>query len=83
MESRGEATITKQIAGKRIDSQIVDALEEATGRRPVDVPPLYNSVDLESLASIVMDDSADVEVEFEHVGCTVQVADGTITVTPE
>lgn len=82
MESRGNETITKQISGGRIDSLIVHALAEATDRRPLDIPPLYGSVDLDALAMIVLDDSADTEVEFEHVGCTVKVTDETVTVTP-
>lgn len=82
MESPGSETITKQIGGNNIDALIVDALAEATGRRPLDVPPLYDSVDLDALSAIVLDDGVDVQVEFEHVGCTVQVADGEIAVTP-
>lgn len=74
-------SVTRQISDGRVDFQIVDALAEATGERPMDIPPLYESADLDALTEIVTDGDNDIRVEFEHVGCTVRIADGTITVT--
>lgn len=81
MESNGGSeVVTKSVSGGRVGFLIVEALAEATDQRPVDVPPLYESVDLDALAALVIHRDEDVHVEFEHVGYTVTVADGTVTV---
>lgn len=70
-----------QVSDDRIDLLIVEGLAEATGRRPRDIPPLHESVDLDALAAVVAHDGA-IEVEFEHLDCTVRVADEIVTVSP-
>lgn len=66
---------------RSLDTAVVRALAEATGREPLAIPPLYESLDLAALDALVSG-NGDVHVEFEHAGCAVTVDGKTITVEP-
>lgn len=72
-------TVTKPIEGERIGHTIAAAISEATDREMEDIPPLYDSVDPDALSTIVLDRADEMNVEFEHAGCRVTVADGRVT----
>lgn len=73
-------TVTKPIEGERIGLTIAAAISEATDREMEDVPPLYDSVDPDALSTVVLDSADEVNLEFEHAGCQVLVAEGSVTV---
>lgn len=72
--------VTRDASDGNLDFLIVDAVAEVTGQKPMNVPPLYESVDLDSLVAIVQSHDGDIHAKFEHAGCTVRVAGGAITV---
>lgn len=72
-------TVTKPIVGERIGLTVAAAISEATDREMEAIPPLYDSVDPDALSTIVLDRAAEVNVEFEHAGCRVIVANGSVT----
>lgn len=71
-----------------VSAPIVNAVGTVTETHPHDLPPLYQSVDVDSVKSLVTPSrnqfDADVTICLEMVGCTVTVSnDGTVTVTNE
>ena len=57
-------------------AKVIQAVAARTGTNPKSLPPLYETIDPDSLDSLL--DSAeggDVEVEFEYAGCHVVVDD--------
>ena len=61
---------------------IVLELSEVTGVDPLDLPPLYDAVDVDALQQL-FDRGEDVEVTFGVAGCEVTVRDhDDVTVTP-
>lgn len=84
MEPKGERDlVTKQLSGNALDTQIIHAISQAAGKDPLDVPPLYESVDLDALKTLVVDRDGEMHVEFQHAGCAVTVDEGTVVVEPE
>lgn len=81
--NRERNIVTKSASGRKVDILIVEAIAEATGQRPTDVPPLYDSIDLEALSAVVIGRDGEVEVAFEHQGCAVTVAGDVVTVEPK
>lgn len=67
-------------AGNHLDVAIVRAISQARGVEPLDLPPLAESLDLDALRALVVSD--DVDVAFEHAGCSVTVEGDTVTVEP-
>lgn len=63
-----------------VSSGIVGALATHAGTDPLDMDPLYNTIDLEALEALLADGS-DVRVTFEYEGYTVAVEDdSTVTI---
>jgi|GEM_PF-1186419 len=61
---------------------IVLELSDVTGIDPLDLPPLYDAVDVDALQQL-FDRGNDVEVEFAVAGCEVTVCGrDDVTVTP-
>jgi len=61
---------------------IVLELSEVTGIDPLDLPPLYDAVDVDAMQQL-FDRGDDVEVEFAVAGCEVTVRGREdVTVTP-
>lgn len=64
--------------------QVVNAVADATGRDPNDLPPLHGAVDTDALetlvgrepATLASGESDAVEVTLEYAGCTVTVSSG-------
>lgn len=73
-------TIHNTVPEKGLDVQIVEALVDATGRRLTGIPPLYDSIDLDALTTLI-DPGSEISVQFEHLGYTVTVESGSIAVT--
>ena len=60
--------------------RVIDAIAEATGSDPLEMPPLYHTVDLTALEDLFRGGQS-VSVEFEYEGCAVSVrSDGSVTV---
>lgn len=67
--------------------RIVDAVADATGTDPLDLPPLYDAVDTDRLADCVdqyrRSGSRPERVAFDYAGCRVEVgASGAVDVLP-
>ena len=67
---------------------IITAMTAATGKDPLELPPLYSIVDsdtLDTLEASVHDDSDQpMTITFEYAGCRVSVRDhGTVSVDPD
>lgn len=61
---------------------IVLALSDVTGRDPLELPPLYDAVDVDALEQL-FDRGGDVEVQFVVADCEVTVRGrDDVTVTP-
>ena len=81
--------ITHQNASEAPVSQtVVLAVAEATGEDPIELPPLYDTVDPDALNELFDSDAPGAErvdghVEFAYADCDVTVrADGRVTVAP-
>lgn len=68
------------ISEKGFDVQLVEALADATGRPLKEIPPLYESIDLDALTTLIADCESEIRVQFEHIGYTVSIECGSITV---
>ena len=63
-----------------ISLRVIDAIAEATGSDPLEMPPLYHTVDLSALEHLIRGGDS-VSVEFEYEGRAVAVrSDGTVAV---
>ena len=62
---------------------IVEAVAEATGREPAEMPPLQRTIDMGALESLIAErGESSVRLSFEYVGTRVTVeADGAIEVS--
>lgn len=74
-------------AGESISVRVAVLVGAVTGTDPTDLPPLYDSVDLEAVERVLLaadgTPSADVSVRFTHAGCEVTVfGSGDITARP-
>lgn len=74
-------TIHNTVSETAFDVQLVEALAEATERPVTEIPPLYDSIDLDALKTLIADHGSEIRVRFEHIGCTVSVESGSITIT--
>jgi hypothetical protein len=67
--------------GDAVITAVIDALADAKGVSPVELDPLYDSIDPDALSRLLSGADADLRVTFTHGQHRVQVsADGTITV---
>jgi hypothetical protein len=63
---------------------IVTCVGEAEGAPPAELPPLGETVDLDSLVSLFRRSSCPVSVTFEYLDWTVEVgSDGSVVLDPE
>ena len=60
----------------RLGVKIVTAVAEATGRGPLDCPPLQQYVDVDSLERLFDSGGSDLEVSFSYDGVEVTVHSG-------
>lgn len=73
---------------RRASEAVLSAVATATGRDPLDLPPLYSVLDPDALDSLFTRrlhgrHRQDATVRFEYVGCRVSVrAHGTVLVEP-
>lgn len=73
---------------ERISTAVVDAVAAATGRDPLELPPLYDAIDLEVLDRLFRVDDTGCRrfsgrIEFTVAGCDVTVhADGRVVAVP-
>jgi len=91
-ETRQDATDPEQSAGGPAGGvppsvEIVEAVSDATGRDPTELPPLQESVDADAVDSLLAtgsgDDGAGIYLEFEYHDVDVTVRrDGSIEVDP-
>lgn len=75
------------MASESIGETVVYAVAEATDTDPMDLPPIYDVIDLQALERLFPDDSAhanaDARVSFTAFDCEVTVhADGEVVVAP-
>lgn len=56
-------------------------LADRTDTDPTELPPLFDAIDPEALASLTAADTP-VEITFDYAGHTVTVTDGTIELAP-
>jgi len=66
---------------------IVSAVAESKGVAPVDLPPLYNAIDVDALSALFAPTSSEDrdsgQASFEYAGRAIDVnADGTVAVSP-
>jgi len=66
------------MTGEDILHRIVSVIEESEDCDISELPPLYDSVDVEALQALMK--SGVVRVEFWHAGYRIVIADGTVTV---
>lgn len=71
----------KSSADESMIALIVDALAEATGADPTEMPPLERTVDTDALEQLVA--RSGTSVSFEHAGASVSVTeDGVVQASP-
>lgn len=79
-------TVRTNANDEAISQQVVEAVADATGVDPLDLPPLYDSIDPDALDALFShaDSSLSItELRFELEGCEVLVrGSGEIVVTP-
>jgi hypothetical protein len=80
--NEGGETVTMSASRSSLDTAVIQALETATGESAMNLPPLYESVEVDALKKLIVDRDCEVRVEFEHAGCNVQVDGDTVTVEP-
>lgn len=71
----------------RISDTVIDAVSAASGTDPLELPPLYEAIDLDALDRLFRREgrsrSSASRIEFAVVGCHVSVdADGRVVVVP-
>lgn len=60
--------------------RVVQSVADAAGVDPLDLPPLYDAIDPDTLAA--MTDETEVGITFQYAGHAVEVrSDGSVTVT--
>lgn len=64
-----------QSSQTQLATKIVKRVSELEETDPLDLPPLYNSIDPEAL-----DRLADSNIRFEYVGYTIEIENGTIAI---
>lgn len=90
--SNGQWTTVKanpdQTDRESVIQTVVTTISEAIGKEPIDIPPLYNTIDLDALARLFGWGSMDPprvssgSVNFHYEGCEVTVfADGQVVVS--
>jgi len=61
---------------------VIEAVAEATDSDPLDLPPLYESVDSDALNTLFKGSETSVQVVFQYAGFEVVVQDGEVVVEP-
>lgn len=86
MNSDASAVTERVAPAESATEAVVLAIAEATNRDPLDLDPLYDSVDPDVLDRLVQSPDGERSrstVEFAHAGCDVTVrADGRVAVKP-
>ena len=71
-----------------VSTTVVMAISEATGTPATELPPMYDAIDPDALDAIFRDHvdgrpRTGIAVTFSMAGCTVDICDGEVTVTPD
>ena len=78
---RGDAERTFETG--HVNEALVDALASAAGEDPLNIAPIYESVDPDALEALFRTGSGERTLRFEHDGYRVEIdGGGTIHVTP-
>ncbi|NUC72561.1 hypothetical protein HTZ84_09605 [Haloterrigena sp. SYSU A558-1] len=65
----------KQSSAFSLTNEIVEQVAEHENVDPVELPPLYDTVDVESLEALFENSHSDIRVQFSYIGYDVTVSD--------